>query len=202
MASAEEFLAPITNLPKPAKLGIGFGGIVVIVAAVYIMLLSPAFERIGKLETELKKVEDEVKQNRMVLAQLATFQRQAAELEKQLAVLTVKLPTEKDMPPLYRTLSDTAFQTGLAVMLFQPREARVREYFAEVPIVMTAETGYHDLATFFDRLAALPRVVTVEQWKLSGISRTKNPIRADMTLATFQYRPVGAPPAPKPGAKR
>lgn len=202
MASASEFFAPITNLPKPAKLGIGLGGVLAIVAAVYFLVMSPAYERVDKLETELKKVEDEVKQNRMVLAQLETFKRQAADLEKQLAVLTVKLPTEKEMPPLYRTLNDTAFQAGLAVMLFQPREARIRDYFAEVPITLTAETGYHDLATFFDRLAALSRVVTVEQWKLSGISRTKQPVRADMTLATYQYRPVGAPPAPKPGAKK
>lgn len=202
MASASEFFAPIVNLPKPAKLGIGFGGVIAIVAAAYFLVMSPAFERVAKLEGELTKVEDEVKQNRLVLAQLETFKRQAAELEKQLQVLTVKLPTEKEMPPLYRTLSDTAFQAGLAVMLFQPREARIQNYFAQVPITLTAETGYHDLATFFDRLAGLPRVVTVEQWKLSGISRIKQPIRADMTLATYQYRPVGSPPAPKPGAKK
>lgn len=202
MASASEFFAPIVNLPKPAKLGIGFGGVIAIVAAVYVLVMSPAYERIDKLSAELKKVEDEVKQHRLVLAQLETFKRQAVELEKQLAVLTVKLPTDKEMPPLYRTLNDTAFQAGLAVTLFQPRETRIRDYFAEVPITLTAETGYHDLATFFDRLAGLSRVVTVEQWKLSGISRVKQPVRADMTLATYQYRPVGAPPAPKPGAKK
>lgn len=196
------FFDPIVNLPKPAKLGIGFGGIVVIVAAVYFLLMSPALERVTKLEGDLKKVEDEVQQTRRVLAQLETFKRQAAELDTQLKLLTQKLPTEKDMPPLYRTLSDAAFQAGLAVMLFQPREARTREYFAEVPITLTAETSYHELAVFFDRLAALSRVVTVEQWRLSGISRTKQPVRADLTLATYQYRPVGSPPAPKPGGKR
>jgi len=196
------FFDPLVNLPKPAKLGIGFGGLAVIAIAVYILLISPALERTAKLDGDLKKVEDEVRQNRAVLASLEVFKRQAADLEKQLALLTLKLPTEREMPPLYRTVSDLAFQAGLAVMLFQPRDAQVRDYYAQIPITITAEGGYHELATFFDRLSALPRVVNVDTWKVTGISRSKQPMRADLTLATYTYRPVGAPPAPKPGAKK
>lgn len=193
---------PIVNLPKAAKLGIGFGGIVGIAALSFFFVMTPIFERTTKLEGELKKVEAEVQQNKQVLASLEVYRRQAKELEEQLTVLTLKLPTEKEMPPLYRTVSDLAFQAGLAVMLFQPRDAQVRDYYAQIPITITAEGGYHDLASFFDRLAGLTRVVNVEGWKLSGLSRTKQPLRADLTLATYTYRPVGSPPAPKAGAAR
>jgi type IV pilus assembly protein PilO len=196
------FFDPLVNLPKPAKLGIGFGGMVVIAGLVFFFLLSPIYERIGKLDAELKKVQDEVQLNRNVLAQLAVYQRQMAALEAELKILTIKLPSEREMPPLYRTLSDAAFQAGLAVSLFQPRDARIRDYYAEIPITVSAEGGYHDLATFFDRLAAMPRVVNVDAWKLSGLNRTKSPMRADLTLATYMYRPVGSPPAPKAAVKK
>lgn len=196
------FFDPIVNLPKPAKLGIGVGGMAVILVAAYVLLLSPAYERVNKLEGSLQKVRDEIAQNRLVLAQLEAVRRQAALLEQELAVLAQKLPNERDMPPLYRTLSDAAYQSGLAVALFQPRAAQIRDYFAEIPITVNAEAGYHDLATFFDRLAGLPRVVNVEQWRLSGLNRTKQPVRADLTLMTYTYRPVGSPPPPKPGAKK
>jgi type IV pilus assembly protein PilO len=147
-------------------------------------------------------VQQEVQQNRAILASFEVFKRQRVELEKQLALLTLKLPTEKEMPPLYRTVSDMAFQSGLSVSLFQPRDAQVRDYYAQIPITITAEGGYHELATFFDRLSGLARVVNVDQWKLTGLARSKQPLRADLTLATYTYRPVGAPPAPKPGAKK
>ena len=39
--------------------------------------------------------------------------------EQKLAALTERLPKEKEMPPLYRTLSDAAIQSGLGVSLFQ-----------------------------------------------------------------------------------
>jgi type IV pilus assembly protein PilO len=197
-----EFFDPIVNLPKGAKLGLGFGGVAVIAAAVYFLLVSPIQDRTAKLETDLKTVQQEVQQNKAILASLETFKRQAVELEKQLSLLTLKLPTEKEMPPLYRTVSDMAFQSGLAVALFQPRDPQVREFYSQIPITITAEGGYHELATFFDRLSGLARVVNVDQWKLTGISRSKQPLRADVTLATYMYRPVGAPAVPKPGAKK
>ena len=197
-----EFVEQFNNLPKAARLAIGIVPIVGLVAAVYFLVMSPVLGRIDKLEVDLKKVQEEVQQNRAMLAQLEVIKKQAVQLERQLAVLADKLPTEREMPPLYRTLSDAAFQAGLGVMLFQPREAKVRDYYAEIPITLTAEGGYHDLATFFDRLAGLSRVVNVDQWKLSGLNRLKQPMRADITLATYTYRPVGATPAPKPGVKK
>jgi type IV pilus assembly protein PilO len=197
-----EFVEQFNALPKAARLAIGIVPIVGIVAAVYFLVMSPVLGRIQTLEIDLKKVREEIQQNRMLLAQLEVVKKQAVQLEQQLAVLAEKLPTEREMPPLYRTLSDSAFQAGLAVTLFQPREAKVRDYYSEIPITLTAEGGYHDLATFFDRLAGLSRVVNVDQWKLSGLNRTKQPMRADITLATYTYRPVGAPLAPKTGVKK
>lgn len=196
------FFDPIVNLPQSAKAGIGAALLVAIVAAPWWFVIAPAQERIAKLDTQLKQVQTEVAQQRGILAQLAKFRQQVAELEQKLNLLTERLPTEREMPPLYRTLTDLAFQAGLGVMLFQPRDPRVRDYYAEIPIGVTAEGGYHDLAVFFDRIAGLPRVVTVGDWKVTGLGRTKAPMRTELTLATYQYRPVGSPPAPKPGAKR
>ena len=197
-----EFVDQFNALPKAARLAMGVVPIVGIVAGMYFLVMAPVLLRVDKLQADLAKVQDEVQQNRMLAAQLEVVKKQAVQLEQQLAVLADKLPTDREMPPLYRTLSDSASQAGLAVSLFQPRDARVRDYYAEIPITITAEGGYHDLATFFDRLAGLPRVVNVDQWKLSGLNRTKNPMRADITLATYTYRPVSAAPVPTAGVKK
>jgi type IV pilus assembly protein PilO len=100
---------------------------------------------------------------------------------------------------LYRALSSAAEQVGLGVSLFQPREARAKDVVSEIPITLTAEGSYHQLAKFFERVAGLPRVVTVNDFKMSGLAKAKNSMRADMTLATYMYR-AGAAAAPKPGA--
>lgn len=196
------FFDPIVNAPKWQKMVLGGTGVVIIAAAAYFFLISPIEARISQLTVRQESLQRELIESRRIVADLARFRREIAELEKQIDVMKEKLPTEKEMPTLYRTLSDAAYQAGLGVALFQPREPRVREYFAEVPITLNAEGGYHQLGEFFERIAAFPRVVNVLDWRLSGLTKGKTTVKADLNLATYIYRPVGAPPPPKaPGAR-
>ena len=196
------FFDPIVNLPKQYKIVVVVVGLAVIVGAAYYLVLGPAQEKIDQLDAQMKTLEGELAQHRATLAQLELARKQAAELEQKLAQLTTKLPTEREIPPLYRSVSDAAFQAGLGVSLFQPKDPRVKDFYSEIPITISAEGTYHDLAKFLDRVAALPRVVNVAEWKLTAINKPKVPVRADLTLATYTYRPVGAPPAPKPPEKK
>lgn len=193
---------PIVNLPKQAKLGIGFGILAVIAGLSYYFVFAPVQGRIAKLEKDLAGLKTEIAQNKANLAALESLKKQAGEVEKKLAALTEKLPSEKEMPQIYRAVNETVFQSGLDIGSFEPRDPRVRDYYAEIPIKMTVEGGYHQIGDFFDRLAALPRLITVTDWKFAGLPRLKNPVRAELTLATYTYRPVGSPPPPKAPEKK
>src|SRR5262249_16357394 len=138
------FLDPIVTLPKQYKIVLGAVGLCALGAAAYFLLLGPAHERIVKLDASLKTLEPQLAQDRATLAQLEQARRLAADLERKLLLVTAKLPNEKEMPPLYRSLSDAAFQSGLGVALFQPKEPRIQDYYSEIPIVITAEGGYHE----------------------------------------------------------
>jgi type IV pilus assembly protein PilO len=83
------------------------------------------------------------------------------------------------------------------VSLFQPREPRPKDYVSEIPITITAEGNYHQLGTFFEKVAGLERVVKVADLRFTGLQRARNSLRADLTLATYMYR--DAPPPARPG---
>lgn len=193
---------PIVNAPKWQKMVLGLVGVVVLVAAAYFLLISPIEVRISALRAQRESLQRELMESRRIVADIARFRREIAELEKNIEVIKEKLPNEKEMPTLYRTLSDAAYQAGLGVALFQPREPKVTEYFNEIPITLNAEGGYHQLGDFYERVAAFPRVVNVVDWRLTGLSKGRTSIKADLTLATYVYRPVGSPPAPKPPGAR
>ena len=192
----------VVNAPKPQKIVAGAFGLAVIAAGAYFLLLSPLEGRVSALRAQSASIDRELAQSRAMVADLVRFRREAAELEGQLAALKDRLPGEREMPTFYRTLSDAGIQAGLAISLFQPRVASIRDYYSEIPISVTAEGTYHQLGEFFERLAKLPRVVNVNDLKLSGLRAGRSPMRAELTLMTYQYRPVGSPPAPKaPGKK-
>jgi type IV pilus assembly protein PilO len=199
------FLAPIADASRPKKLILGALGLAVIGAASWFLLLSPLDVRVQAVAADNDRLQRELVQARAVAADVARFRREIAALEGTLGALTARLPNERETPPLYRSVSDAAYQAGLAVSLFQPREATIRDYYAEIPIVVSAEGNYHQIGAFFERVARLPRVVNVADLKMSGLRAGRDPkaasgpARAELVLATYMYRPVGSPPAPKPG---
>jgi type IV pilus assembly protein PilO len=201
--------APLQNFvdgPKLPKVVLGVFGLVALAVASYFFLIAPIQERIAALVQRKAQVTGEVTQARGQVAEIERFRRELAELEKRLVLLQDRLPSEKETPTLYRALSSAAEQSGLGVSLFQPREARAKDVVNEIPIIVAAEGSYHQLAKFFERVAALPRVVTVNDFKMSGLGKARNSMKADLTLATYMYRSSpaparpAAPVAPKPGA--
>ena len=196
--------------PKLPKVVLGVFGLVALAVASYFFLIAPIQERIAALVQKKTQVTTEVTQARAQVAEIERFRRELAELEKKLVLLQDRLPSEKETPTLYRALSSAAEQSGLGVSLFQPREARAKDVVNEIPITLAAEGSYHQVAKFFERVAALPRVVTVNDFKLSGLGKARTSMKVDLTLATYMYKsslaPAPARPAapvtPKPGAPK
>ncbi|MEK7709738.1 MAG: type 4a pilus biogenesis protein PilO [candidate division NC10 bacterium] len=191
----------ITQAPRPQKIVFGVVILVVLLAGGYFLLLSPKMVEVDGLRQQRAAKETEMLQSRALAASLARFKQEAAALRARLETAKERLPSEKEIPGLYRQVSDLAYQTGMAVSLFQPREPATKEIYQEVPIFVSAEAGYHQLGAFLDRIARFPRIVNLTDMKITGISRPTGTIRADLTLATYVFRPEGAPPPAAPGAR-
>jgi type IV pilus assembly protein PilO len=196
------FFNPIVNAPAPQKVVAGIMGLLLIGGLSYVGLLQPAIAVVDQLRPERETLQREVAQNRAILADLMKFRHEVAELEARLSALKDRLPSEREMPGLYRTLTDAAAAAGLGVSLFQPRATAAHDVYTEIPIALNSEAGYHQLGEFLEKVAKLPRVVTVNEIKMTTGTRPRNPVKAELVLATYMYRPVGSPPPPKPAGKR
>src|SRR5215470_2082053 len=150
-------------------------------------------------ENEVRRAE--VLKARADEANLRPFRIRAEVLRKQLEQAKERLPSEREIPQVYRQVSDLATQSGLGVSLFQPKAPEDRDVLSEVPIAVTAESTYHQLGAFFQRVSEMPRIVALGEFRMLGVDKGPGTVRAEMTLATYTFRPEGAPPPPaKPGA--
>lgn len=193
----------ITQASRQQKIIFGATLLAILVAGGYFLLLSPKWNEVNGLRGQRAAKEAEVRQSRVMAASLARFKAEAQALRTRLEAAKERLPSEKEIPGLYRRVSDLAFQAGLSVSLFQPKELSIKDIYQEVPISVAAESGFHQLGAFFDHLSRLPRIVNVTVVKLTGIARPTGTLRAELTLATYVFRPEGAPPPPPArGAKR
>ena len=193
----------ITQAPRTQKIVFGVILLAILVAGGYFLLLSPKMVEVGGLRQQRAAKQADLLQSKAVAASLARFKQEAQALRAKLEAAKERLPSEKEIPAFYRQVSDLAFQSGLSVSLFQPKDLATKDIYQEVPVSISAEAGYHQLGSFFERLSRLPRIVNLTDLKLAGISRPTGTLRADVVLATYVFRPEGAPPpAPATGAKR
>ena len=185
--AAPAFIQTFIDGPKLPKIVLGVVLLVVIIAGGYYLLISPIDARITVLRTKNAALQTELAQTRAAVAEIDTFRRELEQLNKRLAALKEKLPQERETPGLYKAVSDSARKVGLGVSLFQPREAKPRDYVNELPITLQAEGNYHQVAEFFELVARLPRVVNVTDIKLTGQKGART-VKADLMLATYTYR--------------
>lgn len=187
-------LDPITNAPRNQKVVLGTVACVIVAALGYFLLLSPKQTERDALRAQSEQVRAELMQAQALEASLRGFKAQAEALRKRLEAAAERLPTEKEMPALYRQISDLAFQSGLAMAVFTPRAPEEKEIFFDVPITVNAEGSYHQFGSFLARMGKMPRIVNLADWRLLGIDRPTGTIRAEVTLMTYIFRPEGAPP--------
>jgi type IV pilus assembly protein PilO len=191
---------PLLALPKPQKVAIGLIGLVAVAALSYFLLIQPKWDEREALWNRNETLRAKVVQARADEANLRPFRVQAAALRKRLEAAQERLPLEREVPRLYRQVSDLAVQSGLGLALFQPRAPEEKAVLTELPIAVISESGYHQLGVFFDKVGRLPRIVNLGEFRLSGIERSTGSVRAELTLMTYVFRPEGAPPpAAKPG---
>jgi Tfp pilus assembly protein PilO len=190
----------IVNAPRQQKIIFGVMLLLIVGALAYFLLISPAATDRDGLHQQNEVLRAEVLKARADEANLRPFRAQAEALRRRLETAKERLPSERELPRLYRQVSDLASQSGLGVALFQPKNPEDRDVLTEVPIAVTVECSYNQLGAFFEKLGKLPRIVALGEFRFTAIERPTGTVRAEMNLATYVFRPEGAPPPPKPGA--
>ena len=195
-------LDPIVNAPRPQKIVLGCVPLAAILALGYFLVVSPKqLERDG-LAARLQDLKAQVTKGLADEANFRQIRLQAEALAKRLEAAKERLPTERELPRLYRQITDLAAQSDVQVALFQVKKAEDRSVYQEIPITFNAEAPFHKVGTFFERLGRLPRVVTLEDFRLLQNEKPTGSVRAELVLATYVLRtdlpPPGAPGAPAP----
>jgi type IV pilus assembly protein PilO len=145
-----------------------------IVAALLVVALGWQFYWSGKFdERDAKRSEQEQLKSayQSKLAQvinLEALRQQKVEVERRVAKLELQLPNKTEMDALLADVNHAGIARGLTFDLFRPASAVVKPYYAEIPVAVKVNGRYHDMALFAADVAALSRIVTLQDMSLTG----------------------------------
>jgi type IV pilus assembly protein PilO len=136
------------------------------VGAGWQMVISPERARIAASQARLDKLELEVRGAQGVAMRLPEAQREVRQLEAQLRETQAVIPEEKDPQDVLRNLHEMASDSLLDIASFKPRAIVTKAQHHEWPIEVGLEGTYHDLGRFFDRVASMPRLMSVSDLQI------------------------------------
>jgi type IV pilus assembly protein PilO len=181
--------------------------------AFYYYYEMPARAEMKGREQQLTSLRADIKKGLDTARKLPEFRSQVGELEGRLENLRAVLPEEKDAADLLRRLQTVAAQSNLEIHSFRPNPIVTKQLHAEWPITLELFGTYHNLATFFDRVAKFTRIINITGVDIKGRERPAPnlTITATCTATTFVLldKPVpgdgrggrGATPAPAPATR-
>jgi type IV pilus assembly protein PilO len=127
-------------------------------------------EEKSRLESELKKKQNELNNILILKPQLKTLEKDIAAASARLDSLKSMFPDQKEIPKLIREITGVARASAIYTTRFNPLPDIQREYYVENRYDLAVTGGYHQLAQFFSFLANMPLIIN-----LSNVSIRANP---------------------------
>ena len=180
-------LKKIGSAPLPIKIGIIIILCVILAVAGYMLDTTEQKKELDKVVAEealLRKVFSE-KQDKA--ANLEAYKQQLDEMNTSFGTLLRQLPDETEIETLLTDISQTGISSGLEIDYFKPEGLRPKEFYSEYPIKLKVTGRYHEFAEFISGVAALPRIVTVQDISISP-SDEKGSVKLTMELTAITYQ--------------
>jgi type IV pilus assembly protein PilO len=207
----EKLIERIAKAPLGAKIGAVAAALALVTGLNYFVFAIPYGDSISEIDKKVKRIVKEQDQldrdfteKQGIANDLNRFRREKEILEQRLDEALAELPAEKNIDELLVLFQDRAQKAGLDIQTIQPEAERSEGFYARIPIPMTVTGNFHEIATFFDSLSRLRRIVNVSDLTLDNAKDVKGKIvvNAKFMLTTFMFvdQKSGAPAKKKGGA--
>ena len=197
----------LARYPRLTKIGVGVLLTVLIGVAYFVLFYDEISEAIAKQKrdeqtyrADLAKVKQAEFEYHKDLAELTERQQRQRDLNK-------ILPETTEYPAFLSALQGVANISGVALQAWTPQDEVLQKFFARVPMRLTLQGKFHQVAKFFYGVGQLDRIINVENISLSQ-PKTQNDelvLKVDCLATAFHTLPApkaGAPAAPAAGAKK
>ena len=165
----------------------------------------PQTETIEKLNKDLRSAQDKLSRLKDVEKNLRAFKKEFKETEQKFKEALKLLPDNEEIPTLLTSISNLGAQSGLEFILFQPQKEVPRNFYAEIPLKLEVTGPYHNVATFFDQVSRLSRIVNIGNVTMAEMKAAKTQadsviLKTGCTATTYKF--IEVKEAPKKGKKR
>ncbi len=185
--SIEPWIRKIGQLSKLQRIIIG-AAIVVVIAGVFIWFFYvPKYQEIDRLKEDIATTEKKLADTKKKAAALDEYRVKMEAARAKFTIVSRALPLKDEVPSLLTSVSQSGKDSGLTFLLFEPKDEKKQDFYAEIPVKMELSGSYHDVGEFFDKLAGMSRIVNVKEFEIASEDPLSTELNIDCTAETYKF---------------
>jgi type IV pilus assembly protein PilO len=162
--------------------------VAVTIGLIYFFVWSEQRPELQQHEAEEQQLRAEFKEKHAKAINLEVYKQQLKDIERSFGALLRQLPGKTEVPSLLVDISQTGLGAGLQEKLFQPEAEVRRDFYAEKPIKIRLTGSYHQFGEFVSGIAALPRIVTLDDISIKPDGKDAyDQLSMELTAKTYRY---------------
>ena len=182
------FISKIEKMSLAQRILI-YAGTLVFLAGLFVWLVAlPKHEQIQREKKEVARLRERLAQARIRAKDLHKFRAELKMIDAQFREALRLLPNKKEIPQLLRNITQLGVDSNLEFIYFSPKKERLRDFYIEIPIEMKVRGRYHDIATFFYKLAKMDRIVRILDFSMRPIAENSNVLLAQCSAITYRFK--------------
>lgn len=185
----KDIVAKFSEWPNHYKIGAWLGAMLFLSYIFWQYLYKGPAATLEKATEKVETLEGQIRHQRLLAKNLPKVKEEVKFLEAALAKALEELPNKQETSKLLDSISDLARDAGLEVQLFAERGEALREFYGEKSVALSVKGRFHQIATFFDEVGRLPRIVNINSIGLAQPVSTDDGyvLTADCLATTFWY---------------
>ena len=158
--------------PLYARVGAAVLLAIVIGFAGYWFVIKPEQEILAQERGKEAGLFEEFETKQRKVAALDAYKAQLQEMEKSFGDMLRQLPGKAEVANLLNEISQTRVASSLEEELFKPQGDIIKDFYAELPNQIIVVGTYHEMGNFVSGVAALPRIVTIDEVDIRPVTAT------------------------------
>lgn len=189
----EALFLKIEKIKMPIRIAIIAGTLVLLVGLFVWFIYLPKTEEISRTREQIAGLQQKLAQAKVRTKNLAKFEEEFKQVNVQFQEALKLLPDKKEIPSLLTGITQLGKDSNLEFRTFRPQDERKKEFYIEIPVSITVGGAYHNVATFFDKVGKMDRIVNILDVSMKPETAMSTNLVTNCTAITFRFEAIAEP---------
>ncbi len=148
----------------------------------------PKSNEIARLEDKIENLERQLLLAKSRARNLEKLKAEMAQVEADFQEALKLLPNEREIPSLLRTITQMGNDSNLVFHLFKPENEVPKDFYIEIPVSIEVDGGFLDVATFFDKVGGMERIVNIVNVSMRPEQDLSTTLKTNCTAVTYRFK--------------